>query len=39
MIFDGNWDEILNVTFFIMSNKPQDIVVDLPDLLLLFLIK
>jgi len=33
----GNWDEILKLTFFILSNKTQDIIGDLPDLLVLFL--
>lgn len=32
----GNWDEIL-VYFFILSNKNQDIIDHLPDLLVLFL--
>lgn len=33
----GNWDEILNFTFFILSNKNQDIIGNLPNLLVLFL--
>lgn len=33
----GNWDEILNFPFFILSNKKQDIRGDLANLLVLFL--